>query len=203
MRHTATRALFAHWNEIRLGTAVPDRNDIDPALIGPLLQDVFILGLDPVNGRWTYRVAGTRLTSFARRELREEPFERWWRPDDRQDVKRLLSGIAEDGAPGLGGVAGNAPDHSIHDFELVLLPLRHGGRTVTRMLGGLFPSPAVARHIGLAIDDIGLTSVRTLLRSNAENPMFGAKPADLGTVLDRRRAFRVIQGGARQWAGDP
>jgi hypothetical protein len=197
MRHAATKALFAHWNEARRSPAVPDRNDIDPALIGPLLQDVFILGLDPASRSWTYRVAGTRLTSLARREMRDEPFERWWRANDRQDIKRLLAGIAEDSAPGIGGVSGSAADHAIHDFELVLLPLRHGGRAVTRMLGGLFPSPGTAKHMGLAIDEIGLMSVRTLLRQGVANPVFGSAPADLGTILDRRRAFRVIDGGAK------
>ena len=197
MRHAASRALFAHWNEVRRGPAVPDRNDIDPAKIGPLLQDVFILGLDPVDRDWLYRVAGTRLTSFARRELRNEPFERWWRASDRQDIRRLLSGIADDHTPGLGGVSGYAPEHAIHDFELVLLPLRHGSRMVTRMLGGLFPSNATARHFGLAIDDIGLMSVRTMLRNRPQSPVFGSKYPEHGTILDRRRAFRVIQGGAQ------
>ncbi|MFN6337283.1 MAG: PAS domain-containing protein [Cyanobacteriota bacterium] len=39
MGHEATKALFAHWNEVRRGPAAPDRNDLDPALIGPLLAD--------------------------------------------------------------------------------------------------------------------------------------------------------------------
>ncbi len=197
MRHEATKALFAHWNEVRRGPAAPDRNDLDPALIGPLLQDVFILGLDPVSQGWCYRVAGTRLTSFARRELRGETFDHWWRALDRHDIRRLLSGIAEDSAPGLGGASGTAPDLSVHDFELVLLPLRNGGKAVTRMLGGLFPSALTIRRIGLAVDDLRLTSVRTLLRQRQDAPYLLPRESGLDAILDRRRAFRVIEGGVK------
>jgi hypothetical protein len=195
MRHPASKVLYEHWNSLRRGSIVPDRNDLDPAEIGLILQDIFILGAQP-GGPWIYRVAGTRLSAFARRELKDEPFDHWWRALDRRDARRIVSGIAEDSAPLIGGVAGIAPDMTSHDFELLLLPLRHGGRAGLRMLGGLFPSQATSNRIGVRIDELGLLSIRTLMPVASQAPVFGKPVADLGGALERRRSLRLIQGGA-------
>jgi hypothetical protein len=96
----------------------------------------------------------------------------------------------------IGGVAGIAPDMTSHDFELLLLPLRHGGRPGLRMLGGLFPSQSTSNRIGVTIEELGLLSVRTLMPVASEAPVFGKPVADLGGALERRRSLRLIQGGA-------
>lgn len=194
MRHNASKMLFEHWSSLRRGPIIPDRNDLDPAEIGVILQDIFILGAQP-GGPWLYRVAGTRLSAFARRELKDEPFDRWWRALDRSDARRLLQGIAEDGAPMIGGVCGYGADSAKHDFELLLLPLRHGGRSGLRMLGGLFPSTATAARISVRIDELQLLSIRTLMPVAAGTPVFGEPVADIGGALERRRSLRLIQGG--------
>jgi hypothetical protein len=195
MRHPTSKALYEHWNSPRRESIIPDRNDLDPAEIGPILQDIFILGARP-GGPWIYRVAGTRLSAFARRELKDETFDQWWRALDRKDARRISSGIAEDNVPLVGGVVGIAPDMANHDFELLLLPLRHGGRPGLRMLGGLFPSQTTANRIGVKIDELGLLSIRTLMPLASQAPVFGKPVADLGGALERRRSLRLIQGGA-------
>ncbi len=196
MRHPATKTLYDHWCSLKRGTIIPDRNDLEPAEIGAILQDIFILGAQP-SGPWVYRVAGTRLSAFARRELKDETFDRWWRALDRSDARRLIAGVAEDGMPMIGGVSGLGADQARHEFELLLLPLRHGGRTGLRMVGGLFPSPATAYQLGVQIDELSLSSIRTLLPVSEGTPFFGSPAADLGGALERRRSLRLIQGGAR------
>lgn len=195
MRHVASKLLVAHWNEVRRGPCAPDRNDLEPSAIGPVLQDVFILGAES-GGAWRYRVAGTRLSGFANRELRNEPFERWWAASDRRDIARMLDGVAADDAPLVGGACGHAGDEARHEFELVLLPLRHGGRPGQRMLGGLFPSAATARRLGLQVEEMGLVSLRALGRHGGDAPAFGRLPAGFEAAAERRRSFRVIEGGA-------
>ena len=194
MRHVASKLLFAHWSEAKRGPAAPDRNDLDPGAVGAILQDVFILGAEPA-GAWRYRVAGTRLSGYANRELRGETFDRWWCAPDRRDVQRMLAGVAADDAPLVGGVFGLA-EGVRHEFELVLLPLRHGGRSGLRMLGGLFPAAATARRISLQVEEIGLVSLRGLGRQGADRPAFGQREQGADLSLQRRRAFRVIEGGA-------
>jgi hypothetical protein len=194
MRHAASKVLFAHWSDAKRGAASPDRNDLDPSVMGAALQDVFILGAEP-GGTWVYRVAGTRLSGFANRELRGEAFARWWDPADRPNVSRMLDGIVSDDAPLVGGAYGTAGGQR-YEFELVLLPLRHGGRSGLRMIGGLFPSPATARRLGLEVEAIGLVSIRSLAGHAADAPVFGRMMPDAAAPLHRRRAFRVIDGGA-------
>jgi hypothetical protein len=197
MRQQATKALYNHWRSLCRGAIIPDRNDLDPSQIGHLLRDVFILGAD-ASGVWRYRVAGTRLTAFACRELKDEPFERWWRAEDRMDANRLLAATANDVLPVITGVKGFGKDQRHHDLEGLLLPLRHGGRTRLRMMGGFFPSPETAGRIGLTIDEMGLLSLRTLDMTTATAAVFGSAPANLDAIVARRSNFRVIEGGRTQ-----
>jgi hypothetical protein len=194
MRHVATKALYQHWHDICRGSIIPDRNDLEPSLIGHLLRDVFILGVDH-HGNWRYRVAGTRLTAFAGRELRDENFETWWNKDDRTDAHRILSGVANDSMPVVMGMKARAHDESAYEMEGLLLPLRHGGRSGMRMVGGFFPAPTTANRLGLKILDLKLLSLRTIDYSKPPLPAFGTEPDNLEVILARRTAFRVIEGG--------
>ncbi len=195
MRQVASKTLYAHWSEVKRGAASPDRNDLDPSALGAILQDVFILGAEP-GGPWRYRVAGTRLAGFADRELRDEPFERWWSAADRRDLGRMLESVVVEDAPLVGGAYGTSPDQLRYEFELVLLPLRHGGRAGLRMLGGFFPAVGTLRRQGLRIDEMGLVSLRNLERRGEGAVTFGKATAGTGDVAaERRRAFRVIEGG--------
>ncbi len=67
---------------------------------------------------------------------------RWWSGVDRRDVGRMLDSVVEEDAPLVGGIYGTSHEHMRYEFELVLLPLRHGGRAGMRMLGGFFPRRA-------------------------------------------------------------
>jgi hypothetical protein len=194
MRQKTTQALYDYWQTLCRGKIIPDRNELDPSKLAPLLQDVFILGADHA-GSWRYRVAGTRLSAFAGRELRDEPFERWWRSGDRLDANRLISGVANDSVPLVGGITGHGADQRNHDFEVLLLPLRHGGKSKVRMLGGLFPSGGTAGKLNLQIEDFGILSIRTLFSTNEKAPRLGMTPDNLEAIMDRRRNLRVIEGG--------
>ncbi len=194
MRQFASKKLFAHWSEVKRGPASPDRNDLDPSALGAILQDVFILGAEP-GGPWRYRVAGTRLAGFANRELRDEPFERWWSGSDRRDVGRMLDSVVEEDAPLVGGTYGTSNDQMRYEFELVLLPLRHGGRSGLRMLGGFFPAVGTLRRHGLTIDEMGLVSLRALQSQGEGAVTFGRITPSGDRAAERRRAFRVIEGG--------
>jgi hypothetical protein len=191
MRHDGSRALHAHWESLHRNNCPPDRNDLEPAVIGAYLQDVFILGAD-VDGDWTYRVAGTRLIAFAGRELRDESFSSWWRAADRSDTSRVVLGVASEPTAIIGGVRGHASNGREYDLELLLLPLRHGGRPGLRMLGGLFPTSAPASLVGARIEELQMLSIRTLRgRPIRREPSFAAaRPGE-----ERRTLWRVIDGG--------
>lgn len=194
MRQVSSKLLYAHWSEVKRGHASPDRNDLDPSALGAILQDVFILGAEP-GGSWRYRVAGTRLTGYANRELRDEPFDRWWCAADRRDLTRMLESVVAEDAPLVGGASGTCPDQLRHEFELVLLPLRHGGRAGLRMLGGFFPAAGTVRRPGLQIEEMGLVSLRAFQKQGEGAIPFGKAAQSSDAAAERRRAFRVIEGG--------
>jgi hypothetical protein len=194
MRQEATKALYQHWHDICRGSIIPDRNDLEPSQIGHLLRDVFILGVDS-HFTWRYRVAGTRLTAFAGRELRDEIFESWWCQPDRRDANRLLTGVANDSMPVVMGLKALGNDDQLYEVEGLLLPLRHGGKSGLRMIGGFFPSSKAASRLGLKIVELKLLSLRTIDHTKETPPKFGVEPIDLELIMARRTSFRVIEGG--------
>jgi hypothetical protein len=194
MRHAETRKLYDHWQALARHGAPPDRNDLDPAAIAPALQDIFILGRGS-DGLWRYRVAGTRLSAYADRDLRGELFTGWWRPQDRFDMTRILHGAAADRTPMAGGVSGLSARQERHDLEFVLLPLRHGGMDSQRMIGGFFPSPASARLFDLKIEELTVVSLRSLSGGPAPADAFGRPRSDISKLVERRHGLRLIEGG--------
>ncbi len=162
MKTASSRRLFAYWNERRGSRAAPERGDLEPAAIRQMLWDSFVIAFDPAAGH-PLRLAGTRMCALFCRELRNEPFQGLWSPASRPLIRELVSAVADDASPAVGGVSAQpAADFPAADLELLLLPLYHRGRRNARMLGLLAPlavpfwlgtSPAVLslgalRHLG-------------------------------------------------------
>jgi hypothetical protein len=194
MRQAQTKSLFEHWRSLCVDGAPPDRNDLDPSAIAAALQDVFILGR-AADGSWRYRVAGTRLSAFADRELRNEPFTAWWRAEDRRDIARLLASTSEESAPAVGGISGLAVRGASHQVELILLPLRHGGQDGLRMIGGLFPTAETARRHDVRLSELSILSLRSIPEAMLPGESFGRPREGIEALVDRRVALRVIEGG--------
>ncbi len=194
MRQALTKLLHGHWRDLSRHGAPPDRNDLDPSVIAAALQDVFILGRGS-DGEWRYRVAGTRLSAYADRDLRGEVFTGWWRPEDRFDIARLLISAAEDKVPAVGGVRGLGARGEPHDLEFILLPLRHGGLDGLRMAGGLFPAAETARIYDVRLSELSVLSLRSLHDLPAGAEAFGQPRANIEQLVERRRGLRVIEGG--------
>jgi hypothetical protein len=159
MKHAATRALFAYWNELRGHRAAPERTHIDPTAIRGVLSDTFILEVD-TRRTFPFRIAGTRANALFARELKGTSFLDLWRGADLDTARRLLSTILDEVSPSVSGLAGLAGDRTPLDIELLLLPLRHNGRTHARLLGCLSPG-AVPAWLGLIpIDRLSFRSLR-------------------------------------------
>jgi hypothetical protein len=199
MRQDSTRALHAYWTTLRGARPMPERDEIEPSAIRALLQDMFILGRDgDPSGRaiWRYRLAGTRVSALAGRDLKGVPFFSWW--DSGREGERLATGVANDMMPLVAGIDGEGLDGARHGLELLMLPLAHEGRTGGRVIGGFFPTPALRAKPGTRLGSITLISARTLLPgSNAmrREGDFGVTRADDAVAARTRARFRVIEGG--------
>lgn len=133
MRHTTTQALYAYWNEMRGDRIAPQRLEIQPARIGAILPDTFIL--ERCDSRtFRYRLAGTRVCARFGMELRSLNFLDRWSAGDRAMLEEHLAAITETGRVGVftgEAMAGMSPAAT---FEIVILPLVHTGNAIDRFL---------------------------------------------------------------------
>lgn len=188
MKHPSARALHAYWDRLRAGRAAPERAEIDPAEIGRLLGDVFLLE-NSENPRYAVRLAGTRLCALIGHELRGRSFGAFFAADDRPTLFGLLEGVADGQTPAVASLVGETDDARTLDLEMILLPLRHRGKTHARMLGAIVPLD-VPYWTGTApLARIRIKTLRILLGKADESSDFG------GLHRPGSARLRVVQGG--------
>jgi len=192
MKHSASRELFAHWTERRGLRAVPERSDIEPAAIRASLGDTFILGSEP-GDEPRFRLAGTRVCALLGRELKDEPLAALWQSTHQSTMRQLLAVVGEDEIGVVAAARGRTPEGFSCDLELLLLPLRHRGRSGRRMLGALAPL-AVPVWLGASrVEPLSLDSLRYL--AAALEPVGPSRLAATLAREQRQRAFVVYEGG--------
>jgi hypothetical protein len=136
MKHPTSRMLHAYWERLRGERAAPERAEIEPGEIRHLLADSLILELDMLARSATIRLAGTRVCALYGRELKGEPFARLW-GSRAPDPWRIVEIVASDTLGVVAGLRGTNAAGEAAALELLLLPLRHRGRTQVRALGTL------------------------------------------------------------------
>lgn len=145
MKHPTSRQLHAYWNRLRGPRSAPERGEIEPGEIRNLLADSFILEIDPARRTCAVRLAGTRLCALFGRELRGGAFSGLWSEKESEtdrfqsDPWRLVDAVTTDTVGMVAGLTGHTARGESLDLELLLLPLRHRGKTQARMLGALSP----------------------------------------------------------------
>jgi hypothetical protein len=200
MRPT-TQTLFDYWNDVRAGRLAPDRLEIEPSRIAAILSETFMLQrADP--GNYRYRLAGTRLCELFGAELRGRNFLEFWRKEDGVMLRRCLSAVCEQGAVGVLTLeCGDGPRRRM-ELEAILLPLLHGGKDLSRVLGAM---TAVQAH-GLSYPPLGPCRLvrHELVRLNGrphppvslvETGQAPLLPEPLPKHASAVRRFRVLHGG--------
>ena len=190
MRQSVSRDLYAYWNQLRGDRAAPDRTDIDPAAIRHVLADSFIIEVEPACV-FPIRLCGTRLNALWLADQKGKSFLDLWREEDRRNVAAALLTVIDGITPvvagalarapsidrvGLGGVGGGVLAADLDrdmNLELLLLPLRHFGKTHSRLLGSLASSDQTP-WLGRAVaSPLHLKSLRVL---HARQPLLAAPP---------------------------
>lgn len=197
MRQQATRQLFAYWNAIRRERAAPDRAEIDPAAIRSILSDTFMIEADG-DMSFALRLSGTRLNALWLSEMKGRSFVDLW-GEDAPSVAAVLWTVMDGAVPVVVG-AGAAPrDRDPANLEILLLPLRHQGRTHARILGAI----ACANHpdwLGLIpVERLALRSMRIMSASDArvDLPIVRGPAATFGRRQGQAN-LRLLQGGRAQ-----
>lgn len=134
-----------------------------------------------------FRLAGTRLSALFGRDLAGVRFDRFWSDADREEASATLDVLSQETLGAIIGVLGLNANGSELPLELLLLPLRHHGRTDARVLGAISPA-SVPSWAGLVpLVELRLRSRRMIepVRSCA-----GERP-----VEKARHRFTVHEGG--------
>lgn len=205
MRQRTSNLLFQYWDDVRGGRIAPNRYEIEPSKIAPLLPETFILEIsDPDDYR--IRLAGTRICDQLGRELRGCNLLDFWNLPDREGLSSALINVVTDGAVTIGSISAAHEDGRRVEFEMTLMPLVHAGSAINRILGCLtavdppmWLGTAILRDFAIGgIDLMWPDGQPFVLTRNADTPPTGttAGGAPGGEIAaSARRRFRVLQGG--------
>lgn len=186
MRHPTSRALFAYWDQLRGTRASPERHDIDPTAIRHILPDTFILAAentdDPV-----FRLAGTRVCAMFGDELKGQSLASLWVDSHQDDVIKLTQAVMDDAVGVIGGISALTETGREFTLEWMLLPLRQGGKTHSRLIGSL---SVMRPPVWLGIDPV--VSLSTLSLRMMWPKVRNEEALD---PLTRRSKLVVVQGG--------
>lgn len=138
MRQAVTKDLYAYWNGLRGARAAPDRADINPSLIKHLLADAFLIEVDD-DLEFPITLSGTRINSLWLSDQQGRRFLDLWRKADHRSVAAAILTAMDGATPIVAGAKIKTRQSPASDLELLLLPLRHFGRTHARLLGCLSP----------------------------------------------------------------
>jgi hypothetical protein len=192
MKQPQTRALFDYWNRLRGARTMPERCDIDPAAIRHVLTDTFVLEVD-ASRSFPMRLAGGRLQALFMHPLKGSGFlDLWPHPADAREILHLMRTVCDDAVGIVAGVTGAPGEGRAIDLELLLLPLRHYGRTHARLIGCMTPAH-LESWSGLAPMRLhALSSLRVLTQADMREraPALPAAPPRTS-----RPRLRLLQGG--------
>jgi hypothetical protein len=197
MRHPTTQALYDYWNEMRGERIAPQRLEIQPARIGEILPDTFILERSD-SRTFRYRLAGTRVCARFGMELRSLNFLDRWSAADRAMLEEHLSAITETGRVGVFTGEAFAGLSTPATFEIVILPLVHTGNAIDRFLCAIsvFDEPGW----------LGSEPIRRIKMQAAEAiwprgqlPRPEAKPGSQAPLSPHVRNARIVRQNRRQF----
>ena len=192
MKHLSSRTLFAHWNERRGNRPAPERAEINPGAIRGALADCFILAFNPLTNH-PFRLAGTRVCALFGRELKGQGFVDLWDRPKPGELHDLATVVADESVGIVAGALGWTAEGFSVDLELLLLPLKHCGRTHVRLIGALSPL-ATPYWLGSSpLQTIALGAYRYLTIDAEIRPIPQGAPDMEGAR--RRRGLLVYDGG--------
>jgi hypothetical protein len=208
MRHKTSKTLFAYWNGVRGEHMAPRRFEIEPAKISAILSSTFMLErID--SSTYRYRLAGTAVCNIFGAELRGSNFLDGWPPEDHLSLMRRLSVLLGRGAVELIHLEAAPTGRASVPFELLLLPLRHTGEAIDRILGSFvaLECPSWLGYVPLATkrliaNEFIWPAGNPNREADARPPLTRPNHVPLALVprggrivRSERRQFRVFDGG--------
>jgi len=126
-----------------------------------VLMDMFILEID-AGQKYPFCMSGSRLNALFTAELKGRSFLSLWPDAQKPEIEAMIQTVTDDVLPIVGGAEASPPDYDRTLFELLLLPLRHHGKTHSRLLGCMAPASHPVWLGLLPIHTLNFKSMRIL-----------------------------------------
>jgi hypothetical protein len=159
MKHPSSREFFAYWDKKRKDGRAPDRMDMEPGDLRPLLGDIFVLSCEASAG-YPFRVAGTRVCALFGSDLKDKSFAALFDDDSRREIEDIVSVVAEEMLGAVAGVTAVTASAAQAHLELLLLPFNARAHAPMSATGLLVPFEANLDGLG----ELTLVSHRYLHR---------------------------------------
>jgi hypothetical protein len=186
MKNASSQIVFEYWDRLRGDRSAPERGEIEPGEIRDALADAFVLEFD--GGEAVFRLAGTRIAALFGREMKGARFTSISDdPLSSDELMRLIETVQSETAGAVAGlIAETAEGDKLH-LELLLLPLRHRGKTHSRVMGAL--------SAAIAPDWFGLRRVKRLQIISVRMIWPKSRIRSIAAAAARRAGFVLVQGG--------
>ncbi len=122
------------WQDKRAGRKLPDRADLDPADLKPLLPYILLLeaSLDPF--RLRFRLLGTKVVYVSGFDFTGRYLDELLPPDTEEPWLDHYRRAFDSCAPVFGTTTVPTLHGALFDYEFAIFPLTHGGATVAQFL---------------------------------------------------------------------
>jgi hypothetical protein len=185
--HPGARTLLGHWLGLKGDRPAPSRGDLDLRQLRRQAPWLFILEPAGEAHGFTYRLAGTGICSFLRRETTGSDFLTGWERFERSAIARALGAVTTNLQPAHFRIRYLTDRGQKIGADMLALPMASRDGKAMHVLGGLFPhgNPEIWTYDRLTPSD--LAGVR----------LFEGEPDTMGarSVAQAPRKFRLISGG--------
>jgi hypothetical protein len=199
MKHKTSAALYDYWLSCHSERAVR-AGGIDAAELAPLLPDLFLLDLDPLQDT-RFRFCGAAIATRYGRDLTDESFLDLWGPDDRRTLERDFRLITTRASGLVTGVMGETMGSGFVAYEMLLLPLvgEHGGAgilgSIARIGGHDEHNRIRSRIVALSLRSIRFLPAARTGMERAHSAAFDALPHQAARSPRRYGHLTVVSGG--------
>jgi hypothetical protein len=132
-RSQMVRMLHAWWLAHRGASGIPDRRDLDPAALRPLLPNLFISDVETDPFRIRYRLMGTKAARVTGFDITGRYLDALLDAQPQVPWMGYYRRVYDNHAPLLGSVVVPAKSGGTFEYEFGLFPLTQGGTAVAQI----------------------------------------------------------------------
>jgi hypothetical protein len=189
--HPGTRALYRHWEAIRAENAAPSRTDLNLKRISDLLPNLVMIEREDLEQSYKWRLAGTQTCQLYKDELTGKDALAGWAGFERDTIVKLFEGVVTNLQPCLIRIRLTTTENQVIAAEMIGLPIRAQTGSKIHIFGGIFTFRELADYNYCGIENLELSSARTIWTEPLPGDTLAASLIGNGS----KSSFKIINGG--------